>query len=78
MHDIRFIRENPAAFDAALGRRGLSPMSADIITLDEKSRALKTEWQQAQARRVGQQLHPRGECLRLFGAFYHQFIRMKW
>ena len=51
MHDIRFIRENPAAFDAALGRRGLSPMSADIITLDEKSRALKTEWQQAQARR---------------------------
>ncbi|MEA3542988.1 MAG: serine--tRNA ligase [Pseudomonadota bacterium] len=51
MHDIRLIRENPAAFDAALGRRGLEPLSADILALDEKSRAIKTEWQQAQARR---------------------------
>ena len=51
MHDIRFIRENPAAFDAGLKRRGLDALSSDIIVLDEKSRALKTEWQQAQARR---------------------------
>ena len=51
MHDIRLIRENPAAFDAALGRRGLEPLSANILALDEKSRAIKTEWQQAQARR---------------------------
>ncbi|QJR03235.1 serine--tRNA ligase [Sphingobium yanoikuyae] len=51
MHDIRFIRENPAAFDAALARRGLAPLSADILALDEKSRALKTELQQGQARR---------------------------
>ncbi|WP_370308425.1 serine--tRNA ligase [Sphingobium abikonense] len=51
MHDIRFIRENPAAFDAGLKRRGLEALSSDIIVLDEKSRALKTEWQQAQARR---------------------------
>ena len=43
MHDIRFIRENPAAFDAALARRGLAPLSADILAQDEKSRALKTE-----------------------------------
>ncbi|PDH65868.1 MAG: serine--tRNA ligase [Sphingomonadaceae bacterium MED-G03] len=51
MHDIRLFRENPAAFDAALGRRGLEPLSANILALDEKSRAIKTEWQQAQARR---------------------------
>ncbi|BBD98168.1 serine--tRNA ligase [Sphingobium amiense] len=51
MHDIRFIRENPAAFDAALARRGLSPASAEILAIDEKSRAIKTELQQGQARR---------------------------
>jgi seryl-tRNA synthetase len=51
MHDIRSIRENPAAFDAALARRGLSPLSAGILAIDEKSRAIKTELQQGQARR---------------------------
>lgn len=39
MHDIRAIRENPAAFDAALGRRGLSPVSPAILALDEERRA---------------------------------------
>jgi len=38
MHDIRFIRENPAAFDAALARRGLAPMSAELLALDEGRR----------------------------------------
>ncbi|WP_353205762.1 aminoacyl--tRNA ligase-related protein, partial [Sphingomonas sp.] len=51
MHDIRFIRENPAAFDAALARRGLSPIAAELIDLDERRRALSTEAQVAQARR---------------------------
>lgn len=51
MHDIRFIRENPAAFDAALARRGLEPLSAEILALDERGRAIKTELQQGQARR---------------------------
>jgi seryl-tRNA synthetase len=51
MHDIRFIRENPAAFDAALVRRGLSPLSAEILAADERSRAIKTQLQQDQARR---------------------------
>ena len=31
MHDIRYIRENPADFDAAMVRRGLSALSSDII-----------------------------------------------
>ncbi|MDO7834978.1 serine--tRNA ligase [Sphingobium sp. HBC34] len=51
MHDIRSIRENPAAFDAALARRGLAPLSAEILAIDEKSRAIKTQLQQGQARR---------------------------
>ena len=38
MHDIRFIRENPAAFDAALSRRGLEPMSKQLLDLDEGRR----------------------------------------
>ncbi len=51
MHDIRFIRENPAAFDAGLARRGLAPLSAEILALDEQSRSIKTQLQQGQARR---------------------------
>lgn len=39
MHDIRFIRENPAAFDRALSRRGLAPMAADLLAMDEGRRA---------------------------------------
>ncbi len=39
MHDIRFIRENPAAFDKALSRRGLAPMSAELLAIDEARRA---------------------------------------
>ena len=39
MHDIRLIRENPAAFDAGLARRGLPPRSVDLIALDERRRA---------------------------------------
>src|SRR5437660_1450246 len=30
MHDIRFIRDNPAAFDAGLKKRNLAPLSAKI------------------------------------------------
>lgn len=51
MHDIKFIRENPEAFDAALARRGVDPVATEIIRLDETKRALATELQQGQARR---------------------------
>lgn len=51
MHDIRSIRDNPAAFDAALARRGVAPLSGEILAIDEKSRAIKTELQVGQARR---------------------------
>ncbi|MFN3575615.1 MAG: serine--tRNA ligase [Tabrizicola sp.] len=39
MHDIRFLRENPDAFDRALSRRGLAPMAADLLAIDEARRA---------------------------------------
>jgi len=39
MHDIRAIRESPAAFDAALARRGLPGLSAQILAIDEARRA---------------------------------------
>ena len=51
MHDIAFIRANPAAFDAALARRGLEPQADRIVTLDAKKREAATRVQQAQSRR---------------------------
>jgi seryl-tRNA synthetase len=51
MHDIKWIRENPDAFDAALKRRGLEPMSASLLAIDEKRRAAIMESERAQARR---------------------------
>ncbi len=51
MHDIKFIRENPADFDAALARRGLEPQSAALLALDADRRAVATQMQEAQNRR---------------------------
>ncbi|TBN39422.1 serine--tRNA ligase [Paracoccus subflavus] len=49
MHDIRAIRENPAAFDAALSRRGLPPLSDRILSLDADRRARIVAAETAQA-----------------------------
>jgi seryl-tRNA synthetase len=51
MHDIRFIREHPQAFDAALKRRGLEPQAQRLIALDEKRREKILALETAQARR---------------------------
>ena len=51
MHDLKTIRENPTAFDAALARRGASPLAAQIVALDERRRAVLTQVQDGQARR---------------------------
>lgn len=51
MHDIRLIRDNPAAFDAGLARRGLEPLSAQIVAADASLRALQTAIQASLARR---------------------------
>ena len=51
MHDIRFIRDNPDAFDKALARRGLEPQAQRLIALDEQRRTKILALETAQARR---------------------------
>jgi seryl-tRNA synthetase len=51
MHDIRWIRENAAAFDAGLARRGLSAESKPLLALDEERRAVIAKLQALQERR---------------------------
>jgi seryl-tRNA synthetase len=51
MFDVKWIRENPEAFDRGRARRNLSPLSAEIVALDAKRRAAQTSWQEMQARR---------------------------
>ena len=49
MHDIRAIRENPAAFDASLARRGDAAMSSALLEVDEARRAKILAAETAQA-----------------------------
>jgi seryl-tRNA synthetase len=49
--DIKWIRDNPETFDAGLKKRGLAPLSAELIALDEARRGHVTKLQEAQARR---------------------------
>jgi seryl-tRNA synthetase len=51
MFDVKWIRDNPEAFDQGRARRGLAPLSAEIIALDAKRRAAQTAWQEMQAKR---------------------------
>jgi seryl-tRNA synthetase len=51
MHDLKTIRDNPEAFDAALARRGAAAVSRMLLEIDEKKRAVQTELQNALARR---------------------------
>ena len=56
MFDIRWIRENPEAFDAGVGKRGLEPgkdvsSAAELAALDEARRKVVTRLQEVQARR---------------------------
>ncbi|KPB01501.1 serine--tRNA ligase [Ahrensia marina] len=51
MLDIRWIRENPEALDAGLGKRGVEPQSAALIALDEERRTHIAKVQEAQSRR---------------------------
>ena len=49
MHDIRMIRDNPAAFDAALSRRGNDALSSQILSLDTARRTKIQAAEEAQA-----------------------------
>ncbi|WP_112664234.1 serine--tRNA ligase [Microvirga flavescens] len=51
MHDIRSIRENPAGFDQGLKSRGMEPLSARLIALDDRRKNAISALQAAQERR---------------------------
>ena len=58
MIDIRWIRENPDAFDKGLARRGLAPMASQVLRLDKEWREAQTAAEQNQAARgeLGQEM----------------------
>lgn len=49
MHDIRAIRDNPTAFDAALSRRGVAASSSEILAIDADRRGAIQAAEAAQA-----------------------------
>src|SRR5215472_7730745 len=51
MHDIKWIRDNPDAFDRGLARRGLAPEAKRLIEIDERRRAAIQKAEAALARR---------------------------
>ena len=51
MHDIKFIRNNPDDFDILMKRRGVKPISLEIIDLDTLIRSFQTESQKIQEKR---------------------------
>ncbi|MEM6496762.1 MAG: serine--tRNA ligase, partial [Pseudomonadota bacterium] len=51
MFDMKWIRDNPEAFDKGLSSRGLEPLSAKLIEMDEARRQHLTKLQDAQSRR---------------------------
>jgi seryl-tRNA synthetase len=51
MLDIKLVRDNPQALDAGLAKRGLEPLSARLLALDEARRRHIADLQAAQERR---------------------------
>jgi len=51
MIDLKWIRENPEAYDRGLASRGLPPRAREILALDAARRAAQTAWQELQAQR---------------------------
>ncbi len=51
MFDIRWIRDEPDAFDTGLARRGVEPHAPALIDLDKKRREAQTRAQELQTRR---------------------------
>jgi seryl-tRNA synthetase len=51
MYELRWIRDNPAAFDRGLERRGAEPLSPRVLELDQRRRGVQTRLQEMQTRR---------------------------
>src|SRR5438309_2362943 len=51
MFDVKWIRENPDAFDRGMARRGLPGCSTQVIRFEHEWRAAETAAQEVQRRR---------------------------
>jgi seryl-tRNA synthetase len=51
MHDMKNIRDDAEGFDKALGRRGIAPLSPELLALDDERRAATAQLQMLQAER---------------------------
>ncbi|MEL7487210.1 MAG: serine--tRNA ligase, partial [Pseudomonadota bacterium] len=51
MYDLKFIRENPEAFDKGLARRGLPPRAEEVLALDAEARRFTGALNDLQTRR---------------------------
>jgi seryl-tRNA synthetase len=51
MHDIKTIRDDPAAFDDGLKRRGIEPQAQELLALDARRRAAQARRDELQQRR---------------------------
>lgn len=51
MYDIKWIRENPQEFDLGLERRGLQPLSEQVLKMDKDYRSNQTALQEMQSKR---------------------------
>ena len=51
MHDIRFIRERPDDFDAAMKRRKIDVSASSILEMDTARRSMQSKLQEMQSRR---------------------------
>jgi seryl-tRNA synthetase len=51
MYDVKWIRDNADAFDRGLARRGLAPLAAEVLALDDRRKSVIADLEQAQARR---------------------------
>ena len=67
MHDLKWLRDHPDAFDQSLARRGAPPAAEAILALDKEKRAVETRVQEDQAMRnrlskeIGQKRGPDGK-----------------
>ena len=68
MHDIRQIRQDSSDFDRQMKTRGLTPNSADILSIDSKKRSAVTELQTLQEKR--NKISKPRRRLRFFEIFY--------
>lgn len=67
MHDLKWLRDHPEAFDRSLARRAIAPAAEAILALDKEKRSVETRLQEDQTMRnrlskeIGQKRGPDGK-----------------